>query len=468
MVERTRCVISHNIVIENPPMGIYQYCSEHLTVANPEYAKKKRMNFWLGDTPQTLQMYETHAGQVILPYGVLTDVLPLLDGAEFELDFRKHEPIPFKNTVPLFGYQEDAVSALMAKRTGGILQSPAGSGKTQIGIALAAKLALPTLWLTHTKVLLTQSKARAEQYLGKEWTGTITEGKVDIGKGITFATVQTMASLDLPLYRHKWGLIIVDECHLVSGTPTALTRFYRVLNNLAASRKVGLSATVHRSDGLIKATYSLIGGVVHTVSDEEVGSQITKAEIQPVETGVKIDPVCLNTDGTLHYTKLIGYLAGHEERNALIVKTLEANRGKSSLILSSRLQHLRDLMEALPWDMQLDAVMIDGSMVSKKQKAAREQALEDMRTGRKKYLFASYQLAKEGLDIPRLERLYMATPQKDYAVIVQSVGRIERRFEDKEAPVCIDFVDDIAYLVKAYKKRCTTYRKKGNVIRDSL
>lgn len=31
----------------------------------------------------------------------------------------------------------------------------------------------------------------------------------------------------------------------------------------------------------------------------------------------------------------------------------------------------------------------------------------------------------------------------------------------KSDPIAYDFVDDIAYLVKSYKKRCTTYRKNG-------
>jgi superfamily II DNA or RNA helicase len=105
------------------------------------------------------------------------------------------------------------------------------------------------------------------------------------------------------------------------------------------------------------------------------------------------------------------------------------------------------------------ATMISGKMTTKKGKAEREQALEDMRTGKKKYLFATYSLAKEGLDIPCLERLFMTTPQKDYAVITQSIGRIARTHEGKADPICYDFVDDIRYLVKSYKKRCTTYKK---------
>jgi superfamily II DNA or RNA helicase len=129
------------------------------------------------------------------------------------------------------------------------------------------------------------------------------------------------------------------------------------------------------------------------------------------------------------------------------------------LILSDRLEHLETLINFLPINIRGDAVMISGKMTSKKGKAEREQALEDMRIGKKKYLFATYSLAKEGLDIPCLERLFMTTPQKDYAVITQSIGRIARTCEGKADPICYDFVDDIGYLVKSYKKRCTTYKK---------
>jgi superfamily II DNA or RNA helicase len=115
----------------------------------------------------------------------------------------------------------------------------------------------------------------------------------------------------------------------------------------------------------------------------------------------------------------------------------------------------------MPDELQDQCVMIDGSMTTKKGKAEREQAIEDMRSGKKRYLFASYRLAKEGLDVPRLDRLYLTTPQKDFAVIVQSVGRIARTFEGKDKPVCYDYVDDIDYLVNAYKQRCRHYRESG-------
>ena len=84
-----------------------------------------------------------------------------------------------------------------------------------------------------------------------------------------------------------------------------------------------------------------------------------------------------------------------------------------------------------------------------------------MRTGDKHYLFATYSLAKEGLDIPRLDRLFLTTPQKDYAVIVQSTGRVARVYDGKQQPIVYDYVDNIKSLIKSYKKRCTHYRKCG-------
>ena len=109
----------------------------------------------------------------------------------------------------------------------------------------------------------------------------------------------------------------------------------------------------------------------------------------------------------------------------------------------------------------ISVVMIDGKMVSKKARTERECAMEDIRSGKKHYLFATYRLAKEGIDIPRLDRLFLTTPQKDYAIVVQSVGRIARTFEGKSDPVCYDYVDNIGYLIGAYKKRCSHYKKCG-------
>lgn len=456
--------IGSTIKITDPSKEIMAWCKENLVLSNPDYQKKVRMHLWVGDTPKQLFLYSMNGNDLILPFGCLRTILPLLEGDLKKL-FKTAKKVDFGGKVPLYGYQEEAVGAMLINHYG-ILQSPAGSGKTQMGIALACDLGVKTLWLTHTKDLLTQSKARAEQYIDPSMLGTITEGKVNIGQSMTFATIQTMCKLDLDQYRDEWDCIIVDECHRVSGTPTAVTQFSKVLNTLRARHKYGLSATVHRADGLIKATYAMIGEVVWTVPDEAVKSRVMTVDVFPKGTGVGLNPCFLNTDGTVNYAKMITYLTEHEERNQLILDDLKENRDHFNLVLSERVDHLKYLYSQLPPALKRQAAVIDGKMTTKTLKAEREQAIEDMRTGDKRYLFATYSLAKEGLDIPRLDRLYLATPQKDYAVIVQSVGRVARTFEGKQQPLVFDYVDSIKSLIKSYKKRCASYRKCGCKIRD--
>lgn len=453
-------IVSSTLRVKDPTPEFKKWCKDNLSIPNPEYTKKLRMHFWVGNTPKVLSLYSVDGNDLILPFGTLRD-LPqsVRNTAGFTAEFQPKRSIDFGGAdTGLYDYQQEAVNAAVLQMYG-IIQSPAGSGKTQMGIELIKRLKVKTLWLTHTLDLLRQSKERAEQYIDKDLMGTITEGKVNIGSGVTFATIQTMSKLNLNEFKDTWDLVIVDECHRVAGTPTAMTQFYKVLNSLAARHKYGLSATVHRSDGMIVATYALLGKVIHEVPPDAVADKIMKVGIYPADTRVGISSSCMNSDGTLNYAKLITYLTTEESRNKYITQCIEENRGLPSLILSDRLEHLTTLMNMLPEDMRKDAVMVSGKMVSKAGKAEREQAMDDMRTGRKKYLFATYSLAKEGLDIPRLERLFLTTPQKDYAVVTQSIGRIARTFEGKGSPIAYDFVDNINYLIKSYKKRCTTYKK---------
>lgn len=147
----------------------------------------------------------------------------------------------------------------------------------------------------------------------------------------------------------------------------------------------------------------------------------------------------------------------------MIARDLEGQEGHACLVLSSRLEHLRTIRSMLPDPLKEQSVMIDGSMTSKRGRQQREQAIEDMRTGKKDILFASFGLAKEGLDIPRLDRLFLTSPQKDYAVVTQSIGRIARVSPGKEEAVCYDYVDNIQFCENQWKRRRAHYRKAGGI-----
>ena len=453
--------IANRIWIEDPSDEIVEWTKENLRFPNPEFEKKQRMGFWTGRTPRELRLYEWNGNKLIIPFGVCREIMPMIRNTSLVCNFRQDNIIVYEGeSVPLYDYQREAVRNMIDAKYG-ILKATTGSGKTQMGIALIKALRRRALWLCHTSDLLNQSKDRALQYINKDLIGTITEGKVNVGTGVTFATVQTMANLELTQFRDYWDVVIVDECHRVSSSATTFTRYEKVLNHLAARHKYGLTATPERSDGLIRATFALIGNVAYEVPEDAVSDRVMGFMVRTVETGIEIDETCLNPDGTINYVKLIGHLTTHEKRQRLIKDTIIENKGHSCLVLSDRLDQLRDIIARLPDDMRDDIAYVDGKMQSKKAKAERKQALEDMRTGKRKYLFASYNLCKEGLDIPCLDRLFLASPCKYSAIITQAVGRIRRTADGKETPVVYDFVDDIGFCQGAYKKRCTAYRKMG-------
>ena len=160
------------------------------------------------------------------------------------------------------------------------------------------------------------------------------------------------------------------------------------------------------------------------------------------------------------YMRLIEHLTTDEERTKQIVRCLMDEKEHSCLILSNRIAHLEAIQQMMPYEMQEKSAMITGKMTSKKAKAERESILDKMRTGELKYLLATYSLAKEGLDVPRLDRLFMATPEKFSSIVIQSVGRIARVAEGKGQPVAYDFVDErIGFCVRAWKERCRHYRR---------
>ena len=454
--------IANRIYITDPSPEVKTWAKANLEFPNPAYEKKERMGFWTGNTPRTLRLYEWNGNTLILPFGVCRTLMPMLQGTPVATDFRQDSVIAYGGSeVPLYDYQKEACFAMIGNKYG-ILKSTTGSGKTQMGIALIKAHRRRALWLCHTADLLNQSRDRALQYIDPELIGTITEGKVNVGIGVTFATVQTMANLELTQYRDYWDVVVVDEAHRVASSATSFTRYEKVLNHLAARHKFGLTATPERSDGLIKATFALIGNVAYEVPEDAVADKVMKVKVRPVETETDITDECLNPDGTINYVKLIEHLATDEERNKLIAKTIIEEKNHSCLILSDRLAQLEAIRALLPYEMQEKSAFINGKMQNKKAKAEREQALEDMRTGKKQYLFASYGLAKEGLDVPRLDRLFLASPAKYSAIITQAVGRIRRTFEGKETPIVLDFKDvSIGFCDRAYKERCRSYRKMG-------
>lgn len=249
----------------------------------------------------------------------------------------------------------------------------------------------------------------------------------------------------------------------VGGSVTKCTQYSKILNNLAAEYRFAVSATAYRVDGLTRCMYSLLNTIKYEIPEEAVEDKIMKAEIKPINTDYEIPEECIKWDGTLDYVQLPTSMASDFERNQLIIKYLKENKDNYCLILSDRLIGLENLHNLLG-----EGLLINGSMTTKKAKKEREEAIEKMRNKEEHFLFASFALAREGLDIKPLNRLFLVAPTTNKITLTQSVGRIERKDENKDIPIVYDFVDKDIYYQKAFKARKTIYRKNNNKIREEI
>lgn len=455
-----RAVVSSEIRIYDPTPECRRRYAEMLTFANPEYAKKERMGFWTGGTPKNISLMASGADWIEAPFGLLYDVFAHRhEYDEITNDVRLSENrIKYQSTIKPYDYQEEAIQAAIAGRNG-VVVAPCGSGKTMIGIEIIARLGRRALWLTHTEDLLKQSMERAKNVLdiSESTYGTITAGKVNIGESITFATVQTMSRVDLSRLKHEWDVIIVDEAHHIVGSPTRVQMFYKVISGLSARYKFGLTATPRRSDGLIACMYALLGQKLYEVTKAQVKHNLCPVRV--VMSNVDYTPdlsVVLASDGTLQYTSLINDLTEDESRNRQIVAKIAARsvRGTRGLVLTDRVKHIGRLCDMLGAE-GLRCVPLHGGT----KKSIRRTAIESLKAGEVDLIVASFALAKEGLDIPNLDNVFFATPQKNETTVVQSAGRVARKAEGKEWGNVYDYVDNFGMLKGWANKRKGFYKK---------
>ena len=443
-----KAIVGKEIRVIEPTSDFRKKVESDLTVSNPEFARLKKMGKWTGGTPSTIRFYRTEGKDIILPFGCLREYV-FKNIKDVETDFSEVRHVEYTEDVPLYEYQDEAVEEALDKRNG-ILVAPCGSGKTQMGLAIAREISKPTLWIAHTKDLMVQAEERAKSIfdLPKEAYGEITEGKVNVGTHLTFSTVQTLARVNLD--NLKFGCVIVDECHHAVQSYKSTSMFAKVMNQISCRYKFGLTATPYRGDGLEKGMFALIGDICSVVDEDEVKEKTVPVyeKWYNIPSSTKtID--CYNGDGTLDYTKLITGLCNDEERNHFIGRTIVDIEG-SCLVLSDRLSQLEILMSFVSNFKNCDMVKATNT---KKGKKERKEAIEKLKDGRIDCLFATYKLAKEGLDIPSLEHVVMASPIKDKSTVIQTAGRVARKSDGKTCGYVHDFIDDMGILQGMAKKR---------------
>lgn len=454
-----KITIDSVISIEQPPQALITWCNDHLVMVNPAYAKLVNMGRRPWNVPQNIVFYSWYDGRLVLPRGLLKDIWDMYpDLSLYNHRMNRCQPVDFRSDIMLRPYQKPAAAAVRSGKQG-VIVMPCGAGKTETALQVIAELGQPALWITHTMDLLNQSLGRAREklHLQKGEYGVIGGGDYTIGSHITFSTVQSLKGKDLDKIGHRFGTVVVDECHRAFMSDSKLGMFEHVLEHLPALYRIGVTASEHRSDGLIKGMYHLLGRKLYEVRQEDLNraGNVVVPTVIAVPTGYQYQG-----DTTLEFGTMLSDMVRHEGRNKMILYCLRHEPQTPALILGDRLEQLKQLAGELKG--MMDGVEFVSGQSSRK---VREEALARMKSGQSHVLFATYALAKEGLDIPRLEHLYLVTPHRDKVAVQQAVGRIMRPAEGKGKPIVYDFVDEKEGLcMSQYKSRKAVYRKLGCII----
>jgi len=343
------------------------------------------------------------------------------------------------------------------KKLGGIISVPCGFGKTIMAIYIACYFKKKTLFISHKDFLNEQFINSIKLFVPNAKIGKIKQSKIDIiDKDIVIATLQSLAlrEYDASIFK-EFGLVIIDECHHIASE--VFSRAFRKMNIRIT---LGLSATLNRKDGLRKVFEWYLGKSVYKIKDNEDCSMIIHLHKYFVHDN-NYSYVKLMYNGSPNIVSMVNNICSYKPRTLFIInllkEILEKEPDRKVLILSERKNQLKDFEELIAMDNIASYGYYIGGM-----------KMTDLDiSATKQIILATYQMSSEGLNIPTLNTVILASPISD---IQQSVGRIlrEKKTERKYIPLCIDIYDDFSLFKFKGNKRIKYYNNNGYEIKTFI
>lgn len=332
---------------------------------------------------------------------------------------------------------------------GGIISVGCGWGKTVMALFLACQLGRKTLVIVHKEFLVRQWRERILEYIPRARVGTIQGSKVDVDdKDIVIGMLQSISMKDYPEDTFDdFGFTIIDECHHIGAEV-----FSRALPKIHTFYTLGLSATPKRKDGLSKVFEWYLGPYVYQVKQREERKMRIKMLYysHPDEEYSREETTCR---GQVSMPRMINNICTWIQRTLLMVEwilELLRNPQRNILVLSDRRGHLEQIEKILAHRGCKDDQV--GYYVG----GMKEKQLADSET--KRVILATYSMASEGMDIPALNTLVLASPKSD---VEQSVGRILRKKHEGAEPLLLDIADDFSVFRNQAIKRKRFYHRQG-------
>ncbi len=273
----------------------------------------------------------------------------------------------------------------------GVVVLPCGAGKTIVGLAAMAHAQATTLILVTNTIAARQwrDEILRRTTLTEDEIGEYSGAKKEI-RPITIATYQVMTTRKNGLYAHldlfdahDWGLIIYDEVHLL---PAPIFRFTA---DIQSRRRLGLTATLVREDGMEGEVFSLIGPKRFDVPWKEIEAQGYIAPADCVEVRITLtehERLTYATAETEHRYRVCATTATKKRVALALAKHHENDQ---LLVIGQYIDQLDEIAA------DLDVPLIKGDTPIKE----RERLYDLFRTGKIKCLVVS-KVANFSIDLP--------------------------------------------------------------------
>lgn len=358
---------------------------------------------------------------------------------------------PFK----LRPYQQEAVDATLShfrkSDDSAVIVLPTGAGKSLVIAELARLARRRILVLTHVKELVEQNHAKYQSY---GLTGGIFSAgleRKDHRHQVTFASVQSV-SANLDQFRDEYSLVIIDECHRVSGDETS--QYQRIIERLRQQndtlKVLGLTATPYRLAMGWIYRYHYRGFV--RGSDEEQGKPFQHCIYElplsyMISRGYLTKPEMVNV-AVAHYDfsalaqdrfgeyaeKDVNQLLNKHKRvtRAIIEQVMElVIERRGVMIFAATVDHAREITGYLP---EHQTALVTGATDLRD----RDLLIQRFKQRQLKYL-VNVSVLTTGFDAPHVDFIAILRPTQSVSLYQQIVGRGLRLDEGKQDCLVMDY-----------------------------
>lgn len=344
--------------------------------------------------------------------------------------------------IELRDHQAESITNLKEMRAAGesiaLLYHATGTGKTVTAVSDAKELGKRTLFLGHTKELITQARDTFEEIWQESNPGMYVAEQKDTDAYVLCGSVQSVSQNIDKFDPEEFDYIIIDEAH--HGTANT---YQKILSYFKPKFTLGLTATPDRADG--EDLLEIFQNVAHKLDLETAVERGVLVPIRCIRVKTNVDISNIRINGIKYNTQDLESKLFVPERNEVILKTyLDFVKDKKTVIFCASVKHAQEIADLFRAN-HIKAEAVSGSMNN----AKRKKVLKDYEHGQVDVLCAC-DLLNEGWDSPNTQVLFMTRPTMSKALYTQQLGRGMRLSEGKDHLMVFDFIDNASLFNMPY------------------